>query len=137
MQLVSDESQAMQRRTRAATGLGDSDLAAIRLILDTRRLGGTVSPKDIAATLRLTTAAASGLVDRLENAGYIRRAPHPVDRRAIIVEPTESAADVAATLSEIYTRLLDLAAGLSDRDTDVVLTFLRRMQEEIELIARA
>ena len=34
-----------------------------------------------------TTGAITGVVDRLERAGYVRRAPHPTDRRSVIVEP--------------------------------------------------
>jgi DNA-binding MarR family transcriptional regulator len=34
-----------------------------------------------------TTGAITGIVDRLERAGYVRRAPHPTDRRSVIVEP--------------------------------------------------
>jgi DNA-binding MarR family transcriptional regulator len=34
-----------------------------------------------------TTGAITGIVDRLERGGYVRRRPHPTDRRSVIVEP--------------------------------------------------
>lgn len=34
-----------------------------------------------------TTGAITGIVDRLERRGYVRRRPHPSDRRSVIVEP--------------------------------------------------
>ncbi len=34
-----------------------------------------------------TTGAITGIVDRLERSGYVRREPHPTDRRSIIVKP--------------------------------------------------
>jgi DNA-binding MarR family transcriptional regulator len=34
-----------------------------------------------------TTGAITGIVDRLERAGYVRREPHPTDRRSVIVHP--------------------------------------------------
>jgi DNA-binding MarR family transcriptional regulator len=34
-----------------------------------------------------TTGAITGIVDRLERSGYVRRQPHPTDRRSVIVEP--------------------------------------------------
>ena len=35
----------------------------------------------------LTTGATTRMVDRLEQAGYVRRVPDPADRRRVIVEP--------------------------------------------------
>jgi predicted transcriptional regulator len=34
-----------------------------------------------------TTGAITGIVDRLEHAGYVRREAHPTDRRSVIVRP--------------------------------------------------
>jgi len=34
-----------------------------------------------------TTGAITGIVDRLERSGYVRRQPHPSDRRSVIVQP--------------------------------------------------
>lgn len=34
-----------------------------------------------------TTGAITGIVDRLQQAGYVRREPHPGDRRSVIVQP--------------------------------------------------
>jgi DNA-binding MarR family transcriptional regulator len=34
-----------------------------------------------------TTGAITGIVDRLQQAGYVRREPHPDDRRSVIIHP--------------------------------------------------
>lgn len=34
-----------------------------------------------------TTGAITGIVDRLQQAGYVRREPHPSDRRSVIIHP--------------------------------------------------
>ena len=39
----------------------------------------------------LTTGATTRMVDRLEQAGYVRRVPDPADRRRVIVEPRRGA----------------------------------------------
>lgn len=36
-----------------------------------------------------TSGAITGIVDRLERAGYVRRKPHPHDRRSIIIQPLD------------------------------------------------
>jgi DNA-binding MarR family transcriptional regulator len=38
----------------------------------------------------LTTGAVTGIIDRLEKAGYVRRTNDPKDRRRTIVEPTRN-----------------------------------------------
>jgi len=46
---------------------------------------GTATPGQLAETTGLTTGAITGIVDRLERAGFARRAPNPKDRRSILV----------------------------------------------------
>jgi len=38
-----------------------------------------------------TTGAITGIVDRLEKAGYVRRQPNPRDRRSVIIHPLRGA----------------------------------------------
>ena len=48
----------------------------------------------------LTTGAVTRVIDRLEQAGYVRRVPDPADRRRVIVEVVpEKVAAVEATLA--------------------------------------
>ncbi len=48
----------------------------------------TLSMSDIAGRMRHTTAAATGLVDRLETLGYANRTHSPEDRRKVLVQIT-------------------------------------------------
>ena len=43
---------------------------------------------ELATESGLTTGAVTGVIDRLERAGYASRAPDPADRRKVIVEVT-------------------------------------------------
>src|SRR5436305_801497 len=52
-------------------------------------LGGA-TPKQLAEATALTTGAITGIVDRLENAGYAKREPNPADRRSVIVRPSNT-----------------------------------------------
>ncbi|MDQ6697275.1 MAG: MarR family transcriptional regulator [Actinomycetota bacterium] len=47
-----------------------------------------VTTVELAAHLRVTKQSASEIVGLLEREGYVRRRPHPVDRRARVVELT-------------------------------------------------
>jgi DNA-binding MarR family transcriptional regulator len=122
----------LQRRLRAASGLGDTDTIAVLYLLTASAEGELVTPKDLAAHLQMSTAAASGLVDRLARAGYVRREPHPSDRRGITVVLTDDGRRRADdTIGAVYGRLLDLAESLPPEEAAGVLRFLQRMTIEV------
>ncbi|MFF4803303.1 MarR family winged helix-turn-helix transcriptional regulator [Streptomyces sp. NPDC001351] len=49
----------------------------------------TLSPRQLSATLMLTTGGMTGRLDKLERAGLLRRSPDPRDRRGLQVTLTE------------------------------------------------
>jgi DNA-binding MarR family transcriptional regulator len=51
---------------------------------------GAMPAGRLAELTGLTTAAVTGIIDRLEEAGYVRRANDPKDRRRTIVEPVRN-----------------------------------------------
>ncbi|WP_327307231.1 MarR family transcriptional regulator [Streptomyces sp. NBC_01298] len=72
-----------------AAGLHTSEWYALSLIT----LEGGLSSGELATRTGLTTGATTRLIDRLERAGYARRAADPGDRRRVIVEPVADALD--------------------------------------------
>ena len=72
-------------------------------VLATLRRAGephTLSPRQLSATLMLTTGGMTGRLDKLERAGLLRRSPDPHDRRGLQV-----------TLTEKGLQLIDEAVG--------------------------
>ncbi len=65
-------------------GLSAADNKALGVI----RRDGPMSARELAGRTGLTPGAVTGLVDRLENAGYVRRARHETDRRQLVIEAT-------------------------------------------------
>ncbi len=59
---------AMRRRTRDSMGMGETDLLAVRHLLQAQRAGRSVSPKDLSAYLKISSASTTILVDRLVRA---------------------------------------------------------------------
>jgi DNA-binding MarR family transcriptional regulator len=53
-----------------------------------------LSMSKIAETMHHTTAAATGLVDRLENLGYVRRTHAQSDRRKVLVRITDKGTEL-------------------------------------------
>src|SRR5262245_43548130 len=48
---------------------------------------GPITAGELAQRTGLTTGAITGVIDRLEKAGFVRRAKDPNDRRRVIIEP--------------------------------------------------
>ncbi|MEU6252282.1 MarR family transcriptional regulator [Streptomyces sp. NPDC047043] len=66
-------------------------------VLATLRRSGepyTLSPRELSATLMLTTGGMTGRLDKLERAGLLRRSPDPHDRRALQVTLTEKGLNI-------------------------------------------
>ncbi|HJT47607.1 MAG TPA: MarR family transcriptional regulator [Nitrososphaeraceae archaeon] len=71
----------------------------------------------------LTTGAVTGIIDRLEQAGYARRVNDPNDRRKTIVEPTKNK-KLEGKVDMIFTPLHERMYRLLSSYNDNELTFL-------------
>jgi DNA-binding MarR family transcriptional regulator len=65
-------------------GVSESDLRCLNIVEN----AGGISAGELAVEAGLTAGAVTGVIDRLERAGYARRIPDPADRRRITVEVT-------------------------------------------------
>lgn len=69
--------------------------------------GPALSMSEIAERMNHSTAAATGLVDRLENLGYLQRMHAPSDRRKVLVTITAKGAELVERIR------LDMVNNLS------------------------
>jgi len=88
-------------------GLGPTDHKCFDLL----RERGSMTGSELAAVTGLTSGAITGVVARLERAGYLRRVPDPHDRRKQIIAPApQRVRDIQTVVSPIkedVTALLD------------------------------
>lgn len=90
------------------------DLRA-RRIVQTLGLAGPATIAAVGRRLGLHPSTMTGLVDRLEQRGYVRRRSHPGDRRATVLELTAKGKRLFAEETEFYRRLIDRTlSGLDD-----------------------
>ena len=68
--------------TADALGLGATDFFCLNLL----SLAGPLTAGELAQRTGLTTGATTRMIDRLEDAGFVRRGRHRSDRRQVIVE---------------------------------------------------
>lgn len=100
------------RHDRVAASLFDEAFAAFLGInassgrcLEIMSLSGRITAGQLAQEARLTTGAVTGVVDRLERAGYARRVRDDADRRKVWIEPTELAGRIAARIFSQYAEI--------------------------------
>ena len=107
-------------------GLSESDVDALELLIDS----GAASAGRLSDLMGLTTGAVTRVIDRLEQAGYVRRVPDPADRRRVIVEVVpDKVASVQATMGRVGDKGAAEIARYSDEELAVINDFLTRMAD--------
>ncbi|MFE2476476.1 MarR family transcriptional regulator [Streptomyces sp. NPDC059389] len=99
-----------------------------------RRSGApyTLSPRQLSATLMLTTGGMTGRLDKLEKAGLLGRKPDPHDRRGLQVTITDRGLAlideaVAAGLEVQHAAL----RGLGEEEAALLTDLLRKLMAEV------
>jgi DNA-binding MarR family transcriptional regulator len=83
-----------------------------------------------------TTGAITGIVDRLEKGGYVRREPNPKDRRSVIIRPLHKEG-LQEVVTPIFASLGRAMAELSSRYSAKELAAIRDYFERTIQILRA
>ena len=105
-------------------GLTESDVEALEVLLDS----GSSTAGRLSELMGLTTGAVTRVIDRLEQAGYVRRVPDPTDRRRVIVEVvSEQAAAVESTLDRVSQKSAAEIGDYTDEELAVIERFLVRV----------
>lgn len=113
--------QALAERS----GMNLTDLQCLAILTST----GPVPAGRLAETMGLTTGAVTGLVNRMERAGYVRREKDPADGRRVVIQPVpEELERVGAGFfgSQEGALVNELLSGYDDRDLAVLLDFMRK-----------
>lgn len=110
-------------------GLGPSDHKCLDLLLQHDDMTGS----RLVAMTGLTSGAITGVVNRLEQAGYVQRRPDPTDGRRQLVQPVPKAvAEVGELFAENGPDHRELVAGMDAAQVSAVVTFLTRATEQLE-----
>ena|SRR5437763_5236410 len=91
------------------------------------------SPGELSSYVELSSAAMTNRLDRLEQAGLVRRVPDATDRRSVQVELTAKGAKVHGKAVEAQAaKELIVAAALQPREQDQLNDLLRKLMIEFE-----
>lgn len=120
LQELVDVAGAVPTAVARRAGLSTSELHSLRHLMETPR-----SPGDLARLLGVTSAASSGVVDRLVAHGHAERRPHGADgRRTEVVITDTGRREVFALLAPMFAALATLDQGLDDTEREVVDRYL-------------
>ncbi|MGO2644172.1 MarR family winged helix-turn-helix transcriptional regulator, partial [Brevibacterium aurantiacum] len=125
--------QALSEASRRYMRLNESDMRAIRMLMQAQKQGQVVTPRDIAHEVGISSASTTKLIDRLVAAGHLIRAPHPKDQRTICINVTPQTAQAARkTIGRQHARRFDAVAAMSSDERKVVVRFLTALAEADE-----
>lgn len=126
--------QTLSQASRRYMRLNETDMRALHYLIVCANRDLVATPGGIAHHLGVSTAATTKLLDRLEQGGHIKRAPHPTDRRALQISITSETRHAAMeTVGRQQAKRFYAAARLTPAERDVVIRFLTDMTEEITL----
>jgi DNA-binding MarR family transcriptional regulator len=100
-----------------------------------RRLSilGPCGPSELSRQVSLSQATVTGILDRLENRGYITRDRRDKDRRRVTISLTQAGLDMVASMpTSLQDRFASRLAMLSEREQSNMVYNLGRIVEMME-----
>ncbi|WP_030938644.1 MarR family winged helix-turn-helix transcriptional regulator [Streptomyces sp. NRRL S-646] len=114
-----------QQEMAQQIGLNVTDLTCFAYVIEAGE--NLLTAGDLAARAHVTTGAVTGILNRLERAGYVTRRPDPTDRRRVRVAALPDAeARVREVYEPYYARLNQLFADYSPDEIAVLTDWFTR-----------
>ena len=99
---------------------------ALMLLSFSRR--GSLPLSKIGQRLQVHPTSVTNTIDRLEGQGFVRRVPHPTDRRTTLAEITDAGRALAEQATKAVNSGVFAATGLSHSDLNELFRLLRRLR---------
>jgi DNA-binding transcriptional ArsR family regulator len=119
--------QLMGQAAADRIGINSTDLNCLNILSFT----GQMTAGELARATGLTTASITGVTDRLEEAGFVRRERDPRDRRRVVIRlvPERALSDVAPVFLPMVRAWQDVAARYTDDELRLILDFYGQMEQ--------
>jgi DNA-binding MarR family transcriptional regulator len=114
-------------------GLNPIDHRALHVIIR----NGPLPAGALAAHLGMGASAVTGLVDRLERAGYVRRMSDPTDRRRVLISPTlHPTRDLDLIFTELGKEIAVFTTKYDEHEKAVIVDHLINVMTIVEAESR-
>jgi MarR family transcriptional regulator, organic hydroperoxide resistance regulator len=113
-------SSLFSQRVADKLGLHPTDMQFLNLL----DLLGPLTPGALAQCSGLSSGGVTVVLDRLEQAGYIRRAGNPTDRRSVLVGLVAARQKkLTANYDSVQKQFEEVLSGFSEEELQVILRF--------------
>jgi DNA-binding MarR family transcriptional regulator len=121
--------QLMSQAAADRIGLNATDLNCLNIL----SFSGQLTAGELARATGLTTASITGVIDRLEEAGFVRRERDSTDRRRVVIHLNLQKAfgTVAPVFAPMLADWQRVAAQYSDDELRLIVEFYGRMEQII------
>jgi DNA-binding MarR family transcriptional regulator len=121
--------QLMGQAAADRIGLNATDLNCLNIL----SFSGEMTAGELARETGLTTASITGVADRLEEAGYVRRERDPRDRRRVVIRLVLESAlrDVAPVFLPLILGWQGVVTQYTDDELRLIVEFYGQMEEVI------
>jgi DNA-binding MarR family transcriptional regulator len=103
-------------------GISATDHKALTII----GADGPLTAGRLAQLTGLSPGAITGLVDRLERTGHVRRSPDPDDRRRILISAlTNARSDLGEIFAQLGAAMSDLIARYDEKEAAAIVDYLQ------------
>jgi len=119
--------QLMGQAAADRIGINATDLNCLNIL----SFSGHMTAGELARATGLTTASITGVVDRLEEAGYVSRERDPHDRRRVVVTLVldQAMRNVASVFLPVMRDWREMSARYSDDELRLIVDFYARMEQ--------
>src|SRR5712691_5168171 len=119
--------QLMGQAAADQIGINATDLNCLNIL----SFSGQMTAGQLARATGLTTASITGVIDRLEEAGYVRRERDPADRRRVVVRLVleRAVSDVASVFLPMVRAWQAMAGRYSDDELRLIVEFYGQMEQ--------
>jgi DNA-binding MarR family transcriptional regulator len=125
------------RAIAGRAGLNDTDFECIDVLDWT----GPITAGELGRRVGITSGAVTGVLDRLEGGGWVRRTADPNDRRRVIVElcplgpdgpNPERYEEMAEAFAPLQRDIEGIVDGLTDEQLETIVEYLRASSDAVE-----
>jgi len=119
--------QLMGQAAADRIGINNTDLNCLNIL----SFSGHMTAGELARATGLTTASITGVIDRLEEAGFVRRERDPHDRRRVVVRLSldKAVKEVASVFVPMLRDWREMAARYSDDELRLIVDFYGRVEQ--------
>lgn len=118
---ILDTSDEFEQHVGRTLSVNATDLEAMEHLI----MHGPLPPTELSRRLNISTAAVTGVIDRLIGVGHVTREQHPTDRRSVVVVPNPRSVETAmATLMPMIMGIDRVLDDFNDDEKKIIERYL-------------